>query len=583
MAITTQQLLFTVFIHLLVSQSQAADTSTLSSFNTQSAITTNKTNADNLIVTDQDQIKKLQKQLNELGFDVGTPDGLIGKNTNRGITEFLRKFSGKTFATLTTSTVKHIDQVHSARFSSPFSSEILIRPTNYLPTYKAYTSDIREDVDDCSECRVTTFMLSSGDMDGDGRDEIVLGTHRHDNKWRVINEKSPLTIVSFKAGKGVRFDRISQAKLPSRIHEREGIIRDFNGDGLGDLFVAAHGHDAPPFYGEQNILLLSTPNGHIDASFTHLPIISDMAHGVDASDIDGDGDLDLIIVTNENANNILPYVLINDGQGKFSRKNIDFFLDRALVDFTQNRRQHRAQYSTVRLQDLNNDSFPDMLLLARGEDPEGATKFKSSKLSLLIFNDGRGKFPNKNIIELPTNRWGYGTFTNDAEVIDIDGDGNKDILLTQSTRLKNGGPWRGHYLQLLMNENGQYIDRSTERLWPQGYGATPDDFQFADKTMISDIDGDGDFDIVTRSLGPSFKQDFMGAIVQIGINDGSGMFLPADPKWFANGKDHHGIAPIVGDFNGDGKSNIASSKLNYIISKDQTVGVHISVHDLNLP
>ena len=82
MAITTQQLLFTVFIHLLVSQSQAADTSTLSSFNTQSAITTNKTNADNLIVTDQDQIKKLQKQLNELGFDVGTPDGLIGKNIN---------------------------------------------------------------------------------------------------------------------------------------------------------------------------------------------------------------------------------------------------------------------------------------------------------------------------------------------------------------------------------------------------------------------------------------------------------------------------------------------------------------------
>jgi len=61
------------------------------------------------------------------------------------------------------------------------------------------------------------------------------------------------------------------------------------------------------------------------------------------------------------------------------------------------------------------------------------------------------------------------------------------------------------------------------------------------------------------------------------------MFLPADPKWFTNGKDHHGIAPIVGDFNGDGKSNIASSKLNYIISKDQTVGVHISVHDLNLP
>ena len=539
--------------------------------------------ASDFVNDNRDQIKKLQTQLNDLGFFVGTADGVIGKKTQAGVIAFLRRFNKQPSGSLTTSTFEQISKVHSARFSSPFVPNLLLRPTDYLPSRKVYTSDIRKDVDNCDECRVTTFMLASGDMDGDGIDEIVLSTHRHDETWSVINETSPLTIVSFKEGKGVRFSGILGKKLPSRVHEREGIIRDFNGDGLGDLFVAAHGHDAQPFYGEQNILLLSTRNGHIDASLTHLPKLSDMAHGVDASDIDGDGDLDLMIVTNENANNILPYMLINDGQGKFNRTDIGYFLDKSLIDFTKKSRKHRAQYSTVRLKDLNDDSFPDMLLLARGEDPQGATKFKSSRLSLLIYNDGSGKFPNKNIVELPTDRWGYGTFTNDAEVVDIDGDGLKDILLTQSTRLKNGGAWRGHYLQLLMNENGKYIDRSAERLWPQGYAPNPDNFQFADKTIIADIDADGDFDLVTRSLGPSFKQNFTDAIVQIGINNGDGIFLPADPDWFTGGYDHRGIAPIVGDFNGDGISDIASNKLNYIIHKDQTLGVHISVHIIASP
>jgi hypothetical protein len=401
---------------------------------------------------------------------------------------------------------------------------------------------------------------------------------RHNPKWAVIDKPSPLKIISFKSGKGEPLKTTLDNLLPSRVHEREGIIRDFNNDGLGDLFLAAHGHDAPPFVGEQNILILSGPNGHFDANDTHLPKLSDMANGVDATDIDADGDLDLLIITNENHQNILPYVLLNDGKGKFSRKKISAFLDKSIVDFSTRPRKHRAQYSTVRFADLNNNGHPDLILLARGEAPADIQKFRATRRSLVIFNDGFGKFPNSNIVELPTDRWGYGTFSNDAEAIDLNSDGLKDLIITQSTRLANNGAWRGHYLQVLINRGDRFVDRTAERLWQQGYASTPDEFQFADKTTMADIDNDGDIDIVTRSLGPSFKQNFKGAIVQIGINDGRGIFSAADPKWFTNGKEHHGVAPITGDFDGDGVVDIASYRLNYIALNDQTVGVRLSIH-----
>ena len=568
---------------LLLSVSSVIGSATAKNWNTgtgkqKTSQSLEKFTTDKAILGDTTLIKIIQKQLNELGFYKGNINGAFDNRTKGAVIEFSQMFNEKPYNVLNQALVDRIALVHAGRFDSPFNQKGLIKPTAYLPATSVFTTDIRKDLNNCDDCRVTTFLLASGDMDGDGTEEIVLGTHRHNPKWAVINKPSPLKIISFKNGKGEPLKTIVGNALPSRVHEREGIIRDFNNDGLGDLFVAAHGHDAQPFVGEQNILILSGPNEHFDASDTHLPKLSDMAHGVDAADIDADGDLDLFIITNENQQNILPYVLLNDGKGKFSRKKISVFLDKSIVDFNTSPRKHRAQYSTVRFADLNNDGHPDLILLARGEAPEDIKKFRETRRSLVIFNDGFGKFPNSNIVELPTDRWGYGTFTNDAEAIDLNSDGLKDLILTQSTRLANNGAWRGHYLQVLINRGDRFVDRTAERLWRQGYASNPNEFQFADKTTMADVDNDGDVDIVTRSLGPSFKQNFKSAVVQIGINDGMGGFLAADPKWFTNGKEHHGVAPITGDFDGDGVADIASYRLNYISFNDQTVGVRLSIH-----
>ena len=535
----------------------------------------------NNFIDNLELIKTTQMQLKKLGFYEDKIDGIVGVKTIDAISRFSKRFQGKSNIELNQAIINKIAVVYTGRFESPFNPSVLIRPTKNLPKKEIYVTDIRNDLSNCEECRVTTFILESGDMDGDGLSELVLGTHRHDVNWQVTNETSPMKILSIKKGKAELLNTINSSKIPSRVHEREGIIRDFNGDGIGDLFVASQGHDVPPFIGEQNVLILSSLDGHKDVSYTHLPMLSDMAHGVDASDIDGDGDLDLFIITNENAYDILPYILINNGRGFFSKKEVDTFLDKSLVDFNQNPREHRAQYSTVRFADLNNDNYPDLILLARGESPHKAKIFKETRRSLIIYNDKKGKFPNSNIVEIPTDRWGYGTFSNDAEVIDLDSDGFKDLILTQSTRLKRNGAWRGQYLQVLMNRGDTFIDCSAERLWPQGYSSQPEHFQFGDKTSMADIDNDGDLDIITRSLGPSHKEGFKAAIVQIGINNGEGFFSPADPKWFSGGREHQGRAPIIGNFTGDGIADIASYGLNYIVSKDQTVGVRLSIHQVS--
>ena len=73
---------------------------------------------------------------------------------------------------------------------------------------------------------------------------------------------------------------VANGDRPSGVHPREALLADFNGDGMKDLFIADHGHDAPPFPGWSNQLLLWTSEGYIDASdrlpddstgFSHTP------------------------------------------------------------------------------------------------------------------------------------------------------------------------------------------------------------------------------------------------------------------------------------------------------------------------
>ena len=536
---------------------------------------------DNAVKSDRNAVRNLQSRLNDLGFNAGGVDGAFGRRTQSALEAFAERFPSSVETGLTPDMADRVAAVHHGRFGNPYESDLIL-PKAWPHGTLAIKTDVREANPDCGFCNVTSLIQQVGDLDGDEQDEIVLSDHASDGNFDVINRPTRLTIVSPSSTDYPRlFPGIAPDDLPSRVHERESVIADFNGDGLGDLFVSAHGFDRPPFPGEQNVLLLSSPDGHRDVSASHLPQLDDMSHGVTEGDIDADGDIDLLIITNEGRQDIIPYLLINDGEGRFERTDISTVIDPALVDFRRSGRRHRAEYSTARLIDLNDDQFVDLLLLARGEEPQRATRYRGTRQSLLIYNDGSGRFPNEKIVELPTDRWGYATFTNDADAADLDGDGKLDLVLTQSTRKPRFGDWYGQYVQVLMNEDGSFIDRTAERMWPQGY-PDMDRLSFADNTRLGDFDQDGDVDLVTQNLSPTWHDDVDDGAIMIGQNNGDGVFEPVDPRWLKRGG-YTNRNLVLGRFGLDGALGFASYGLNgqYDTPPDRTFGVKLDVYTLS--
>lgn len=176
---------------------------------------------------------------------------------------------------------------------------------------------------------------------------------------------------------------------------------------------------------------------------------------------------------------------------------------------------------------------------------------------------------------LPTDRWGDRTFSNDAEAIDLDADGDLDLILVQSTRR---GEWQGFYIQVLIQTDDGWADQTPDRIWPQGVDAPQDRIGFADKIHLADLDSDGDLDFVVTSSNPTFRDRVGDMPLSIGINDGTGHFSPQTPKWLTQGFGWSARDMAVGDFDGDGDKDIISNELNYINERDQTVGAMLSLH-----
>ena len=521
----------------------------------------------------------IQEKLNALGFEAGNVDGLWGRKTERALLKFIERFPPFKKPQNPEDYVTRLDQIHQSWFASPFENgKAIVTPNANLNTTRIYKSDIRDEGYNCAACLVITQPLGIGDFDGDKRDELLIGRHLLESGKPSAETSKLLVLDLSKNGYASELEIDTIAQNISRSHEREAVIADFNGDGIDDFFIAAHGLDTQPFPGEQNILVLSTPNGPIEVSDTNLPLLNDMSHGADGGDIDGDGDIDIVIATHRGSEKIEPYVLLNNGEGSFKRVSLAKLIDDpSLIKLYPRNSRRKNQFSSFRLIDLDRDEAPELVLLRSDQS-------KNDKIttSHILWNNGKGMFSIKNVTHLPTDRWGYSTYTNDAEGIDLNGDGLLDLILTQSTRY-NGG-WRGHFIQILIQEKPKiFVDRTAERFWDQGYTVPMMEQLFADETEMVDLNADGHLDIVTRSLAPAtITGDLSGAIGQIGINDGTGRFLPLDPRWLSQGQAYHFRGPTPGRFGPKGEIGIITYSMEgkYDTEPHRTWGASLRLHTL---
>ncbi|WPR75498.1 VCBS repeat-containing protein [Algoriphagus sp. NG3] len=186
---------------------------------------------------------------------------------------------------------------------------------------------------------------------------------------------------------------------------------DVNGDGFEDLYLGG----AKGFSGK---LFLGSKSGNFTLSPQNAFSEDAISEDVDAVffDADGDGNLDLIVVSGGNESGLntpelADRLYLNDGKGNFIKSNQPGFNSK------------RGSSSVVQVLDLNQDGAPDLFIGGRLVPFVYGAPASSS----IWINDGKGNFTDQTSQMAPEMKE-IGMIT-DAKVVDWDNDGAEDLIL----------------------------------------------------------------------------------------------------------------------------------------------------------
>jgi hypothetical protein len=296
---------------------------------------------------------------------------------------------------------------------------------------------------------VSTAVVVLGDVDGDGDLDLVLGNQRTNNELYVNNGAGVFTDVT--AGRLPSFTQWTQALL----------LVDVDRDGDRDLLVGESG--------EPVRALRNDGSGRFtDVTAALMPALTLGTTDLGASDVDGDGDLDVVIASNLDGNR----VFVNDGTGRFAvaargRLPLDGYWTSALA-----------------IADLGGDARPDLVF--------GSTGCSAGQAQVHL-NDGAGLFTAGAATALSG---ACGETYSVAPLTDLDGDGDLDAILG------NEGP----NLVLFQDGEGQFMP---------DFDALPLHRDTTYALATGDVDGDGDADVLAGSAGGQAR---------LYLNDGRGRF-----------------------------------------------------------
>lgn len=320
--------------------------------------------------------------------------------------------------------------------------------------------------DATADCLGTTAEWSNrvdvGDVDGDGKVDLLIA-----NGGNYDNPGTPEPVRIWKnlggwATAGSHCTEIS-AQAVGGFTGLSRVIKAVDLDGDKDLDLITGG-------AYQTQLKLFTRNaGTWSDATAQLPQQLTSIGDVEAGDVDGDGDLDLLLAEwGALSPNAAGYVggrtrlYLNNGQGTFTEAT-STHMPTILMKWSWD----------VELADVDNDFDLDALVAC-----------KRCTTSYIFTNDGTGHFtdaPNA----LPHFANNY-----DFEPMDIDSDGDLDLIT-----INDGPQIREH---LLVNDgSGVFTDETATRLAGTANPANADD----NAALWMDVDADGDADLLFATLG----------------------------------------------------------------------------------
>lgn len=240
---------------------------------------------------------------------------------------------------------------------------------------------------------------------------------------------------------------------------------DVDGDGTEDFFIGGASGQPGALYFQKNgkFVKVTTPAFMTDKAFEDMGSILE--------DIDGDGDLDLYVVSGgseypEGSSNYNDRLYWNDGKGNFGKAEMIPTV---------------SSGSCVATWDIDNDGDLDVF---RGGQVV-ARKYPSPPSSYMLINEGGHLVDRTASVAPELQRIGM---VNSAVVTDLNGDNNPELVIA--------GEWTPIKIftmkdSKLTDVSYDYQLRNTEGWW--------------NKVIADDIDGDGDQDLILGNLGENYK------------------------------------------------------------------------------
>ncbi len=246
---------------------------------------------------------------------------------------------------------------------------------------------------------------------------------------------------------------------------------DLDGNGWEDLVIACEFR--------RNLILWNDGKGKLDLDSERLLPKYSLNHpawgtgqdseDVAAFDVEGDGDLDLLFVSEDSESHEL---LFNDGKGNFSLAEYQF---------------PSSVANALALLDLNGDQLMDVMIGNNGPNQ-------------VYLNLGEGNFEAAPAGMYPPQEYS----TQDLKVADLDGDGDLDLIEANETGVSRILFWEGDHFKFQPDALGPYPASE------------------ARKVVAADVDQDGDIDLyfchVAWQVGVNIQD-------RLFLNDGKGNFV----------------------------------------------------------